>query len=278
MKVAEALLYLRKKLSLIESEEEARSEALQILAHLLDTSPLNVTLHLEKEVPEELLNRIVEERLRYKPLPYILGKVYFFKSAFYVEEGVFIPRGDTELLVEVFLNLPIREGFFLELGCGTGAISISILLERPLLKAVAVDISLRAIEIARKNAQLHGVEERLFLLRGDWYTPLSEKRLYQVIISNPPYISYKESLILPRDVLEYEPSEALFAGPKGTEFHERILAEAEKYLAPGGFIIFELGYNQAQAIKELASNWKIKFFRDLQNYERVSLLWKEEDT
>lgn len=278
MRVREALSYLTKKLSLIESEAEAKREALYILAHILDTKPLDVYLLQDREIPEAQLEEILQERLKLRPLPYILRKVYFYKWDFYLEEGVLIPRGDTELLVEVFLDLQIREGFFLELGCGSGVISISILLERPSLKGVAVDISEKAVEITRRNAQKHNVWERLYLVRGDWFSPFKETRPFKVIISNPPYISYRERDSLPREVLEFEPASALFAGPTGTEFHERILAEAEKFLEPGGFIIFEMGYNQAQIIRKLASGWKIQFFRDLQNFERVALLWKEGDT
>jgi len=275
VKVKEALPYLIETLSQIEDEREARREALEILAHLLEVPPLNVYLHLEREVLKESLEDILRERLKLKPLPYILKRAYFFKRTFYIEEGVLIPRPETELLIEVFLDLNISEGFVLELGCGSGIISITLLLERQGLKAFALDISEKALKVTSYNAKLHGVSERLYLVRGDWFSPLKEKGFFKAIVSNPPYISLKEWKDLSPEVREFEPIEALLAGARGTEFQEALISYSRKYLCPEGFLIFEMGYNQASKIKRLAQGWEIKFFKDLQNFDRVALLWKK---
>ncbi|MCS7198763.1 MAG: peptide chain release factor N(5)-glutamine methyltransferase [Caldimicrobium sp.] len=276
MKVREALSYLREELVRIEEKIYAQQEAQDIIAHFLNISPLNVYLHLEKDVPFEALHQILKERLTGKPLPYILKKAFFFGRAFYIEEGVLIPRGETELIVEVFLQLGIEEGWILELGCGSGIISITLLLERPKLKVLAVDVSSKALTVAKINAQKYQVEERLFLIRGNWLSSLKEQPLFKAIISNPPYLSLEEWETLPWEVKDFEPKEALIAGPKGTEYQEIIIREGYKYLYPQGFILFEMGYNQAPKIEELIHKSSYKIFKDLLGYPRVVLIWRED--
>ena len=277
MKVLKALRYAQEILSQIENKEYAKWEALLILSHLLNTSPLKVYLYLDKEIPEENFLKILEERKNKKPLPYILKEAYFWGRKFYIEEGVLIPRQETETLISVFLDLPIKEGKILELGVGSGVIIITLLLERPELKAFAVDISSKALEITRKNAKAYRVEERLFLIKGDWFFPISEKSLFNAIVSNPPYISFSEWDTLDEEVKLFEPKEALLAGKEGTEFQESLLKFAYKYLKKEGFLIFEIGYNQGKRIKEMLKfyKWKFEIYKDLKGYDRVVLAWKE---
>ncbi|MCD6548939.1 MAG: peptide chain release factor N(5)-glutamine methyltransferase [Thermodesulfobacterium sp.] len=277
MRVSEALEFAKKVLSQIENKEYAKWEALLILSHLLKVSPLNVYIYLDKEIPEENFLKILEERKKKKPLAYILKETHFWGRSFYIEEGVLIPRQDTEILVSVFLDLPVKEGIILELGVGAGVIAITLLLEKPNLKAFAVDISSKALEITRKNAKTYKVEDRLFLIKGDWFTPVLEKPLFKAVISNPPYISMKEWEALDEEVRLFEPREALISGEKGTEFQEKLLKFADKYLLKGGFLIFEMGYNQGEIIRELLNfyKWNFKIFRDFKGYERVVLAWKE---
>ncbi len=276
MKVKEALLYLQEALLEVEDPVSARSSALIILAHFLKTSPLNVFLYPEEEIPDEELKKILEKRLTFKPLPYILKEAYFYGRAFYVEEGVLIPRPETETIISAFLETGIQEGPILELGCGSGVISVTLLLECPKLIAFAVDISEKAIEVTRKNAYLHRVYDRLFLIRGNWFTPLKKAPFFKAILSNPPYISLEEWKTLDREVRDFEPKEALLAGPSGREFHESLLENAPFYLQEGGFLIFEMGYNQASTILTLAReyNYEFKFYKDLLNIERCALMWK----
>lgn len=279
MKVLEALKYAREVLSEIEDKEYAKWEALLILSHLLKTSPLNVYLYLDKEISEKIFLKILEERRKKKPLAYILKTAYFWGRKFYVEEGVLIPRQDTEILVSVFLKLPFKKGRVLELGVGAGALSITLLLERKRLKIFAVDIDPKALKIAKKNAKAYRVEKRLFLIKGDWFSPFSEKPLFNTIISNPPYISSDEWETLDEEVKLFEPRSALVSGKEGTEFQEKLLKFADKYLLKGGFLIFEMGYNQGKRIRELLNfyRWKFQIFKDLKDYERVVLAWKEKE-
>ncbi len=279
MKVSEALKYVREVLSKIEDKEYARWEALLIISHLLNISPLNVYLYSDKEIPEKSFLEILEERKKKKPLAYILKNTYFWGRKFYVEEGVLIPRQDTEVLISVFLKLPIEKGRVLELGVGAGTISITLLLERKKLEVFAVDINPKAIEITRKNAKAYKVEKRLFLIKGDWFNPFLEKPLFNVIVSNPPYISSEEWETLDEEVKLFEPKSALVSGKEGTEFQEKLLKFADKYLLEGGFLIFEMGYNQGKRIRELLNlyQWKFEIFKDLRGYERVVLAWKEKE-
>ncbi|MCX7612640.1 MAG: peptide chain release factor N(5)-glutamine methyltransferase [Caldimicrobium sp.] len=275
MKVKRALSYLRHRLSDIEEEDYAQKEALEILAHLLGVSPLNVYLHAEEEISEEELQRILLERLKGKPLPYILKKAYFYGRPFFIEEGVLIPRPETELLVEVFLSLGIDEGLLLELGCGSGAVAVTLLLERPKINVLALDISPKALKITQINARHFQVENRLFLVRANWLTSLKEGPFFRAIISNPPYLSTNEWTELTPEVKNFEPMTALVAGPKGTEYQEILIQEGSKYLASHGIIIFEMGYNQASRIKDIVRGWSYRFYRDLLGFERVILLWIE---
>lgn len=279
MKVKSALSLLIEKLSTIEDIEYAKKEALEILAYLLNLSPLEVYLHLEKNISPIQLEKYLQARLKRIPLPYILKRAYFWGRPFYIEEGVLIPRQDTELIVEIFLEKGPKEGLVLELGCGSGVISITLLLECPNLKILAIDNSQKALEITKINARHYNVLNRLYLIKGDWLSPLKKKPIFQAILSNPPYISEKEWEELDIEVKLYEPKSALIAGIEGTEFQESLLKEAENYLLKDGFILFEMGYNQSSQIKELAKiyHWNFTFYRDLQNFERVALLWKKKN-
>lgn len=279
MKVKSALSLLIEKLSTIEDIEYAKKEALEILAYLLNLSPLEVYLHLEKNISPIQLEKYLQARLKRIPLPYILKRAYFWGRPFYIEEGVLIPRLDTELIVEIFLEKGPKEGLVLELGCGSGVISITLLLECPNLKILAIDKSQKALEITKINARHYNVLNRLYLIKGDWLSPLKKKPIFQAILSNPPYISEKEWEELDIEVKLYEPKSALIAGIEGTEFQESLIKEAENYLLKDGFILFEMGYNQSSQIKELAKiyHWNFTFYRDLQNFERVALLWKKKN-
>ncbi len=280
MKVKEVLPYLIEKLSLVEDIEYAKREALEILAHLLEIKPLDVYLNLDKEVASEEIEKILQARLERKPLPYIFKKAYFWGRPFYIEEGVLIPRQDTEVLVEVFLQIDLEEGWILELGCGSGIIAITLLLECPKLRVVAIDQSPLALKITQFNAIHYGVYDRLYLVRADWLNSLKKGPHFDVIVSNPPYLSEEEWQELDLEVKLYEPKLALVAGKEGTEYQESLLKEGANYLKEDGFLIFEMGYNQSPKIAGLAKkfHWTFNFYRDLQNYERVALLWKRKES
>ncbi len=277
MKVFQALKFLTQSLENFLGPERAKREALEILAHLLNIPPLNLWLNLEREVPDEAVQNILQRRLKGEPLAYILGVAYFFGRPFVVKKGVLIPRPETEVLVEFFLEHPLEEGLILDLGIGSGIIAITLLREREGLKAVGVDISPLALAIASVNAYHHQVAERLFLLRGKAFSPLRQAPLFSAIVSNPPYLSEEEYENLSPEVKDFEPKEALVSGRTGLEFHELILKEGFYYLKKEGFILLELGYNQAEEVKRLAlsQGLRIEFRKDLLGYKRCAKVWRE---
>jgi len=283
VKLKEAYQALVERLSTLEEPHFAQLEAREILSYLLNLPPLHLHLYPERELsPSDLkkMENILKERLTLRPLPYILKRAYFFGRPFYLEEGVLIPRQDSEVLIEVILEIlskrpHLKQGTFLELGCGSGVLAITLLLEVPSLKGFALDLSEKALKVTRENARLHRVSS-LRLIRGDWFSPFKIRPSFDFILSNPPYLSQKEWEGLSLEVKLFEPREALLSGKEGTEYQERLMKEAPSYLKQGGFLIFEMGYNQAPKIEKLARDyqWHYKFFRDLQNFERVALLWK----
>ncbi len=238
-------------------------------------------LHLEDSVSSSFLKdleRVLKERLKRKPLPYILKETFFWGRPFYVEEGVLIPRQDTELLIEIILKeigSEEKKEFF-EIGVGSGIISITLLLERKNLKGFCNDISQKAIEITLKNAKTYNVLERLFLWRGNLFQELKERIKFDFIVSNPPYISQEEWKFLSEEVKNFEPEEALISGEKGTEFQERIVIEGFKFLKKNGFILLEMGYNQKERLEDFFKKLKVgfKFFKDYGGRWRVVKVWR----
>jgi release factor glutamine methyltransferase len=193
-----------------------------------------------------------------------------------VNEQVLIPRPDTECLVEEVLKAgsAVVSGDLriLDLGTGSGAIGVALAWELPNAHVVATDISPAAVDVARRNARNHGVEHRMTFLVGDLFTPLSSK--FDIIVSNPPYISTAMFETLPMGVRGYEPASALLAGPAGTVFHEQIIAECDVYLNEGGWLFLEIGSEQRERIEEIlvAADLfeEILFRRDDAGMDRVA--------
>ncbi len=275
MRVAEALRLGRLRLERAGlSPEEALRETRFILASLLNLRPLDLYLFPEREVPEAAFLKALSARARGEPLAYILGEVNFYGRRFYVRPGVLIPRPETEILVEVFLEERLPPGPVLELGVGSGVIILTLLAERPTLKGVGVDISARALKLALENAGLHGLKERLFLVRGSWLGPLRPGPNFAALVSNPPYVSEAEWPALPREVREYEPREALLGGADGLLFIRKTLREGPAYLLPGGKIFLEIGYNQRDPVREICRNLglEVYFRKDFSGIDRVAVV------
>ena len=278
MKIKEAFELLKLELLKVEDSYFAKKEALLILAHFLNTSPLNIYLYFDKDIAEKEVLQILKKRLAGYPLAYVLKEAWFWGRKFFVEEGVLIPRQDTEILVEAFLESKIQKGVFLELGVGSGAIAITLLLEKPDLSAFGVDISSDALRICQKNSDYHGVNNKLFLLKADWLGAFRRAPLFSAIISNPPYISQAEWNGLAEEVKK-EPYQALVAGETGLEYHEKLVKEASQFLKPEGFLFFEIGYNQKHRVEKLLKEfgWSYQFYKDLSGYYRVVKAWRDED-
>ncbi len=262
--------------------ESPRREAEELLAHLLDTSRMDLYLDLQRPLTRKELaefKTLVKRRTRGEPLQYITGRQGFWKHEFLVESGVLIPRPDSEVLVQAVVE-ELREmeaPLILDIGTGTGCLIISILADLPTARGVALDTDQKALDLTRRNALRIGVADRLHLVRGDLLTPF-KKGGFQAIVSNPPYIAPQEWDTLPREVKEYEPPGALRGGEKGLYYISQIIAHAWEYLVPGGLLVMEMGWQQKEKVEMLFKGKpyrNLEFLRDLGGRDRAVKAWRE---
>ena len=186
----------------------------------------------------------LQRREAREPVSRILGEREFYGRAFRVTPDVLDPRPDTETLIDAALPLMPEGARILDLGTGTGAIAATLLAERPDASGVAVDVSEAALAVARGNAARLGVADRLILALGSWFSPVSGR--FDIIASNPPYITELAMASLPREIRDHEPTLALVAGPDGLDVIRRICADAAVpgVMAPGGALFIEIGEPQ----------------------------------
>lgn len=207
---------------------------------------------LKDEVPEASLREFIPfvyKRGQGFPLQYLTGRQDFMSLPFLVEEGVLIPRGDTEVLVETLLDLDIAFDNILDVGTGSGIIAVSLARYLPQCQVTALDISSRALELAAKNARIFDVADRILFVQADIFkwTPSGK---YSLIVSNPPYIPRSEIKALQREV-GFEPPEALDGGEKGLDFYYRLAELAPGFLKPEGVLAVETGWRHGEAVGEI---------------------------
>ena len=190
---------------------------------------------------------MLDRRAKREPLQYILGETEFMGLTFHVEPGVLIPRADTEILVEKALECMKPGARVLDIGTGSGAIAVSLAKLGRQAQVTAVDVSDRALEIARQNAKRNGAAVEF--VKSDCFSALKGRK-YDMIVSNPPYISEDEMRELMPEVTR-EPELALFGGADGLDFYRRISREAPEYLNEGGCLLFEIGWLQKDAVSAL---------------------------
>jgi release factor glutamine methyltransferase len=208
------------------------------------------------------------------PLEYILEGTLFCGEWFVVRPGVLIPRMETELLLEYVLEKVKSEKVkgksvkVLDLGTGSGNIAI-MLAKKVDCHICAVDISDLALKIAKENAILHKVENKINFYKSNWYDDLDVSS-FDVIVSNPPYVAEEEWDSLPVEVRDYEPKAALLAGRQGLDGYKKIIEGAKKNLVPGGRIVLEIGHNQAELVKNLLDEFKeIEVIKDQFGKDRI---------
>jgi release factor glutamine methyltransferase len=221
----------------------------------------------------------VDRRAGGEPLQYITRHQEFFKLDFEVTPDVLIPRPETELIVEAVLGVfpGTSEFTFADVGTGSGCIAISILHERLSASATALDKSAKALAVAQRNASRHQVNARLRLIESDLFRAVPENESFDLIVSNPPYVPDGELSMLQREV-QREPQSALAGGAAGLDVIRRLLGEAPRHLHAHGYLIFEFGINQDEAIAELVAGniWElIEVRRDLQQIPRTIILRKK---
>lgn len=254
---------------------ESRLEAQILLCHAMQQPRAYLAAHDRDPIlPEQAaaFATLLQRRLHGEPIAYILGEREFYSLNFKVTPAVLIPRPETELLVELALErLPAgRSVRVLDLGTGSGAVAVTLALHRPQAEVVAVDQSATSLEVARENAQQLGTGN-LHLIQSDWYSALDEEK-FDLIVSNPPYIAVADPHLTQGDV-RFEPPAALASGADGLDDIRAIIRDAASHLKPGGWLLFEHGYDQAVACRELlvqAGFEQVASAADLAGIERVS--------
>ena len=252
--------------------QTAKIDSEVILANILNTTRINlitkqdVTLNKEQE---DLFNKLVERRKQKEPVAYILNKKEFWNENYFVDKRVLIPRPETEILIELLLKkIKDKNKAYkvLDLGCGSGCLLISFLKEMRKSQGMGVDISSNALEVAKKNIELHNLNNRAKLVRLDLLT-LHTKDKFDVIFSNPPYLSSSDYAKLSEDVKNFEPKQALVGGFNGVLYYKKIIALAQSALKKNGYLALELGDRQYRTISKLLQDHS---FRILDKYQLIN--------
>lgn len=273
-----SLLNLATKMLKSKKIDTARLDSQLILGKVLNKDKIYLMINsneeVEKEKEEEFLN-LINKRMENMPVRYILGEVDFMGLDFYIEEGVLIPRSDTEVLVEEVLKIIGEDEklYVCDLCSGSGAIGISLAYYRKNIMVDLIDFYEKPEKISKKNIIKNNLENQVKFIKSDLLKePIKELKKYDIIVSNPPYI--KEDVIetLMDDVKNYEPRSALSGGDSGLIFYERIVEESKKVLKENGILAFEIGYDQGDSVSNIMKNngyIDIKVVKDLAGLDRV---------
>jgi len=270
-----------------------------LLLHVATRDRTWLYSHPEENLPQEITDRffaLIARRAAGEPTQYLTGQQEFWGLEFEVTPAVLIPRPETEHVIEVALDrLALREvragrpqktigeGLQIaDIGTGSGCIAIALAKELPKAEFVATDISRAALEVAGRNAVRHGVGERIRFVQGDLLDRSGEERitsgetaaplLFDLVVSNPPYIGRREAPTLAREVRDHEPEIALFGGEEGYELYSNLISQSATNLNPGGILVLELGHDSLPAVQPLldAANWtRVGVTNDLAGIPRV---------
>ncbi|MFN6202170.1 MAG: peptide chain release factor N(5)-glutamine methyltransferase [Acidobacteriota bacterium] len=225
------------------------------------------------ESDSEVYTQLIARRATGEPLQYITGRQEFFGLDFAVSPAVLIPRPESELIVEEVVRLGWPAPLIVDVGTGSGCLAVAIAREIPTARVIAIDIAAEALAVARQNAVSNGVAAQIEFVNGDLLGPLTTRA--SIIVSNPPYIAASEMDGLQREVRDWEPRGALTDEGDGLGFYRRLLRTAPAHLEPGGYLICEIGYQQAAAMRSLVESaiWDgPRFLTDLQGYERTMVV------
>lgn len=271
MKVEELLVY---------GKSHCHSDHAKILlAELLNLNPLELLNHLEDEVEKEKVELYKQEVLALEngePIQYVLGNVNFYENKFTINKNVLIPRFETEELVENTINY-INKYFtepveIIDLGCGSGVIGLTLKKKLSTISVDLIDISEKALEVTRKNAQNLGIKANIY--QSDMFSNVNKK--YDVIISNPPYIKTEEEI--EQIVKDNEPHLALYAGKDGLDCYRKILQNIKNHMKEKCIIAFEIGMTQANdiidIINENLDNVRIEVKKDMSQKDRMIFIFK----
>jgi release factor glutamine methyltransferase len=266
----------RQGIAQLERAGIAAADAELLLLHAVHGDRVLLHAHPERlltDVERIHYGRYLHERLGGQPVQYITGRQEFWGLEIRVTPDVLIPRPETELLVERLTAILDAENAeqprIADCGTGSGCIALAAASERPKAMAIATDVSAPALAVARGNAARLGLN--VHFAEADLLTCFADASL-DIVVSNPPYVGHAERDLLPREVRDFEPPVALFAGPDGMDVYRRLIPDARRVLRPGGWLLLEVGYNQAGNVRALLEegHWTgIETTKDLAGIERV---------
>jgi release factor glutamine methyltransferase len=259
----------------------SRSDAILLLRHVLGIPHAEMYAYRERPLTAlqtEAFNAQIQQRSRGVPVQYITGEQEFFGLPFHVTRDVLIPRPETEHLVEAAIARlqGMKNVRIADVGTGSGAIAVALAHSLLTAEVVALDISRAALAVARQNAQLNQVANRIRFVESDLLAAVADEQ-FDAIVSNPPYIAESERKSLPVEVREYEPAQALLAGPTGLEMYRRLIPDALPLLVSGGWLMMEIGHGQRDPVRGLQNDadWDgVEFVADLQGIPRVAVARK----
>lgn len=246
---------------------DARLNIELLLAYVLRLPRIQLYTNFDKPLSAEELARckeLLKRRLAHEPLQYILGETEFMGLKFSVDKRVLIPRPDTEVLVEFAVN-KLKQTFnssseiqVLEIGTGSGCIAVSVAKSMQNAVVTAIDVAPDALEAAKANAERNGVQERITFLQKDFFKNDTFEKKFHCVVSNPPYVSHYEFQLLPKEVKEFEPKNALTDGSDGLTFYKAIAQDGKSLLHDNGFVAVEHAYNQSEEVQKIFrhSGWK----------------------
>jgi release factor glutamine methyltransferase len=265
----------------IDSGEAGRDAGL-LARHVLGWDRANLLAHDDEPATAEFIDRfdpLIERRARREPVAYIRGTQEFWNREFIVTPAVLIPRPETELIIEELLTrlpagAPAMPRRIADIGTGSGCLAVTAAAERPYIEVTATDISESALRVAHENAGRYGVSDRIAFRESAYLSGTQGK--FDFILSNPPYVTEREYQGLAPEVREYEPASALVAGEDGFRDIQQIVDLATFYLTPGGTMLIEIGYEQADAVVDLVAGFPalrlVTISNDLQNIPRVAVI------
>ncbi len=261
---------VKKYTSLLREVTHIPAKEVEILImHVLDKNIIWLHMNYDKEFDKEKdLEKLVKKRATNYPMEYITGKATFYGENFLVKEGVLIPRPETEILVDNAIEILNKENQklkVLEIGTGSGIISVMLAKLVENIEIIAVDINDKALDLAKQNALKHGVEDKITFVKSDLYENINDSDIFMTI-SNPPYIA--DDYKLPTNV-KYEPSNALFGGKVGDELLKRIIDDT--YSKKIKYLLCEMGYDQKKPLEEYFKDFSVKshsFYKDYEDFDR----------
>ncbi|RCS41403.1 peptide chain release factor N(5)-glutamine methyltransferase [Bremerella cremea] len=271
-----------------KGSDEARLESQLLLCHAIGCQKIQLYTRFEETVDDDKRTKfreLVKQRAAGTPVAYLLGTREFYSMEFAVTPDVLIPRPETEhLVIEALDRLKARgsEGTLrlLELGTGSGIIAVTVAKHAKNVTCLATDISAKALQVAQKNAEKHGVSERIEFALGDLFEAVPQGETFDIIVSNPPYVAESERAMMDPQVIAHEPHVALFAAEDGTAILRRILEKGADHLKPGGWLLLEfspmIATRVAKIAEQLGSYQQISIGKDLARHDRYLVAQKGE--